>query len=859
MKRKDFKKQIEKKEKSFQRAKSYCGYIFSFILLQLLGLFKIGIDNGIYLSRIHISNFMKIEIVVLCIIAVFLWGIFAFYFLYCKYRNREVQYDKLLRRKFMNENLRKYANFGVIWRDVVTLLSHSEMRQTGAQGKVFWGWGDDGKLGVELPKDSMKTIESCTGGFCITKKPWTCTEQKNVNLNVEPYQGKRLETKPFLEMFDICMKKDKLVYNNQIYIYPLFLDDAGNVMKIENRQKMWQNDKEKLLKPFLLYPNMLDDIVDDSGRKQGIIGKGVFDACVNELKESLNRKDESSWGANRCGIVSVFQNVEEAIEDNRNGKCCKTGILVLLQLTAETVKHVKEAAEVTILAKQEEFVEFLSDDRNNVNDQYGVLMYVYAKKNRFEFAEVFLRNYARKNFLDNFIYTFKKVENVVKRDRICTNDAKENLWKKIKYSFRRLNYQFENFICSEPLKKVLFFLVYALENVIEPFASGGAGDELTIIQIVNIIFIENINTLIMLSILVVCWGATYLAIVRKRKRGEKEEKRRRKYVAHSDDKRFEWIGCNKNLFWASNLVEGWNESNIKISLAKDSYKTTEELKTYTTEKIENEKNDGTKYRMIGISSEEEDCVSILVDKCKYTDTMRVQEMLKVCRQKDEEITADRKQEEYVREARSLYRKYQSELENLKSRDEAINLENIPPNSLCMHAVILTKDDYVLLTRRNKEMSYYPSAFDCSAEEQLNPDDFDKDGVRIQNWVARFLEEELGLTLQNCGSTSLGNVKLLSIFIEQDALNVAMAVKIKLNTDKKQLEAILDNWPRQDYEFDYEFVTWEQLISQFEEELAPGKEKRVHPTAVNRIYFVALSEMRYEMAERIKKVATEYYL
>lgn len=858
MKRKDFKRQIEKKENSFQRAKSYCGYIFSFILLQLLGLFKIGIDNGIYLSGTPISNFMKIEIVVLCIIAVFLWGIFAFYFLYCKYKNREVQYDKLLRRKFMNENLRKYANFGVIWRDVVTLLSHSEMQQIGAQRKVFWGWGDDGELGVELPTDSLQTIESCTDGFCITKKPWTCTEQKNVNLFAEPYQGKKAEEKSFLEQFDICMKKDKLVYNNQIYIYPLFLDDDGNVMQIENRQKIWQNDKEKLLKPFLLYPNMLDDIVDASGRKQGIIGEGVFHACINELKMSLNVRDESGWNVNRGGIVSVFQNVEEAIEDNRNGMCCKIGILVLLQLTAETVKHVKEVAEVTTLAKQEEFVEFLSDDRNNVNDQYGILMYVYAKRNRFEFAEVFLRNYARKNFLDNYIYTFKNVENVVKRDRICTNDVKENFWKKTKYLCRRINYQFENFICSEPLKKVLFFLVFALENVIEPFASEGIGDDFSIIQIVHIILIENVNTLIMLLILSVCWGIAYFVITQKRKSGENKEEKRRKYVALSNDKRFEKIGCNKNLFWATNLVEGWNEKNIKISLAKDLYKTTEELKQYTTDRIENEKNDGTKYRMISVSSEAEDSVSILVDKCKYTDTMRVQEMLKICRQKDDGITTGKKQEDILN-AKSLYQKYQNELENLKSRDAAINLENIPPNSLCMHAVILTKDDYVLLTRRNKEMSYYPSAFDCSAEEQLNPDDFDKDGVRIQNWVARFLEEELGLTLQNCGSTSLGDVKLLSIFIEQDALNVAMAVKIKLNTDKKQLEAILDNWPRQDYEFDYEFVTWEQLITQFEEELVPGKEKKVHPTAVNRIYFAALSEMRYEMAERIKKVATEYYL
>ena len=118
-----------------------------------------------------------------------------------------------------------------------------------------------------------------------------------------------------------------------------------------------------------------------------------------------------------------------------------------------------------------------------------------------------------------------------------------------------------------------------------------------------------------------------------------------------------------------------------------------------------------------------------------------------------------------------------------------------------------------MTRRSPELSYYPNAFDSSAEEQLNVVDFEKEGIRVTNWVERFLQEELGVTCKNSESSSVGQVKVMSIFLEEDALNMALAVKVRLNVTAKQLLAILDSWPRKDYEFQYQMVTWNQNIIQ----------------------------------------------
>jgi len=91
-----------------------------------------------------------------------------------------------------------------------------------------------------------------------------------------------------------------------------------------------------------------------------------------------------------------------------------------------------------------------------------------------------------------------------------------------------------------------------------------------------------------------------------------------------------------------------------------------------------------------------------------------------------------------------------------------------PHSLCMHLVVVTKDDSVLLTKRSNKVAYHPGTWSYSVEEQLAPDDL-KGDIRkaVSRWGERFLFEELGLRTEYYDEE---NFRILSVFIETDSLN-----------------------------------------------------------------------------------------
>lgn len=811
---------VKEKEKMWEYAICYWKYIFSFCLLQFLDMF---------LSKegFHWTPFLSLELLVFGIIGLVLFGIHAYYYFHCKFRNREVHYDKILKEYYVDNSIREYSNFGICWKHVMTLMAHPEMHPRGKADRVFWGWADDGIIGIAKGQNPSERYEN---GFSLKKRPWTCTEQKNINLEVvQPLSDEQLSEEKFRESFEQCMKKDIISYSNQLFFYPLFLDEEGRVVKINFSE---EQDGVGFLRPMLVTEDLLDMESEKIHDNYGYLKETIFQKSVEQLQILAGLSGEEKWKTTRFGIASVFQ--QTIHQDN---ELPKIGLLSFIQLESSVIEQLMQVnAKLTYLSTDNEIIEFLFDETNSEIDQYALLMYVYTKKKRYEFVE-------------SFIGAFRKIEKTIRRkklpmehqkqNKIYLGTAEESISSKIKLWIRRQIYNLSKFIVESPWNKILFLVVFALENVIEPFTAGSAKVEITVESIWEALVIDNIGTIILLMTMGVCWIILLFvfsldSVKKKLNPGldmvdsltttDKKEK----YVQ---------IGKNTNLFWADDLVEGWDGDKVEISVVREDYRLTEELRQYENEKIRDEKNDGTKFRMISVSEDEErDKLQILVDRCKYTDTMRVQEML---RQHRASVTGE-----------ACYSIYRNELINLKERSAAIRLENIPPNSMCMHAVIITKDDYVLLTTRGENLSYYPGAYDCSAEEQLHMDDFEQDGVRIKNWVTRFLEEEIGLTADNCGSSTVGKISLLSVFIEEDALNIALAVKIRLNTTKKQLEAILDNWPRKDYEFKYQLVNWEALVEQFELVQRETGKKDFHPTCVNRIYLVACSEMRFDMANRI---------
>lgn len=134
-----------------------------------------------------------------------------------------------------------------------------------------------------------------------------------------------------------------------------------------------------------------------------------------------------------------------------------------------------------------------------------------------------------------------------------------------------------------------------------------------------------------------------------------------------------------------------------------------------------------------------------------------------------------------------------------------------PHSLCMHAIICTADDKVLLTKRSKKVSYYPGAWSCSLEEQITPDDlFGKDSV-VLSWARRMLDEELGLQPNELNPD---NLRVMSVFLESDIMNISLCAHISLNLDSEELNHRLRLLPRKDNEFsEWQFMTHRELIDE----------------------------------------------
>lgn len=145
-----------------------------------------------------------------------------------------------------------------------------------------------------------------------------------------------------------------------------------------------------------------------------------------------------------------------------------------------------------------------------------------------------------------------------------------------------------------------------------------------------------------------------------------------------------------------------------------------------------------------------------------------------------------------------------------------------PHSFCMHMIIVTRDDKVLLTKRAPKVAYFPGMWSCSVEEQLSLQDVQEEEP-VQKWFERLLREELGLGTETYNKD---NLRVLSVFLESDILNVSLCAHAVIDLISKELEVILESLPRTDYEFsEWKFLSYKDLL---EELFRPTR--LYHPTS-----------------------------
>ncbi len=156
-----------------------------------------------------------------------------------------------------------------------------------------------------------------------------------------------------------------------------------------------------------------------------------------------------------------------------------------------------------------------------------------------------------------------------------------------------------------------------------------------------------------------------------------------------------------------------------------------------------------------------------------------------------------------------------------------------PNSLCLHLVIVTSDGYLLLTQSSPKVDYRPNLWQCSIGEQLDLSDLKGPEEKfVLNWIERALWEELGVS--NDGFKP-ENVRVMAVILEGDIINFAIVTLAFLNYTRLELDAIIDKYPRTDYEFQkWDFIPWNDIPNQL---LKPTR--KYHPTVGIRMFYAGL--------------------
>lgn len=155
-----------------------------------------------------------------------------------------------------------------------------------------------------------------------------------------------------------------------------------------------------------------------------------------------------------------------------------------------------------------------------------------------------------------------------------------------------------------------------------------------------------------------------------------------------------------------------------------------------------------------------------------------------------------------------------------------------PHTFALHMIVVTDDNKVLITKRGPNLHWAPNTWSCSIEEQASVDDLGGgvDGTMLK-WGKRTLLEELGAS--DCAYSD-ENLRLISVFLESDVLNVSLCGHVVLNISSNQLSDTIKRKPRKDKEF----TAWEYLPCDedalMSEILKPRLGYEYHPTSGYRL-------------------------
>jgi hypothetical protein len=827
-------------------ARTYTFYMVGFLLLKFLLLLCENGGAGVLGAIMPFARARALYF----FIGLALWGAYGVLRLYASLLNYECLYQSLLLECYIDREAWPFANYGVVFGHCMTLSLFPEISQYGGAGNVMWGWGNTGSIRVNV----MGNPPSGDAPLYLSARPMVFSEQatltlslatrdqldmeagkrnvKLVQLDAEGTDGKRRG-----EMLLQCIRGGGVDFYAPLSVECLVFTAEGQLVLPPKRGE----EKTRLTWSHPVGGNAANE---EFGAR-----------LMEEIREEVvSRIPGGKATVGKWGILALFL-------DCRNGNA---GLGMVLKLK-ETADELGGGVACVPADSMESLAGLMTDPSIDKTGRYCLLIDIYAQKDQFEFSRIICEGNklralralgcrAWRNWLDSDGDGGAKdpAAGIMARSPSGAEPANGDqliespFLERLKNFFQTLPQRLERLLGPRIREIIMAFVLFLLDKRIDPvvvkafqrLSKGGGGGGLPWHWDVpprglGAVVSSELLPLGVLAALLLLWLA-----VRKvplRLRGPC------------------WLGESSSLFGNRNVVgprsfHGYDVSSVHFRLTDRMHRFPEKLRG--TGLYKSFPDDGVKFCLTDCNLRG-DGVECVLGQCRFSDVRAVQEMVKA--------HSKGVLREYGAECEEQFDKYADAMRALSARRMPLSKRgDIPPHSLCAHTLIVTRDGYVVVMERSPNVYYFPSSFSVSSEEQLSVQDVYDDDTRLRGWVERMCEEELGLTKRNSGRNSIGDMRLMSIFQEKDVLNVSLALVLRLNIRKRQLQAIIRHFPRKDYEGTFTFLRWEELYNRFARAVLAG-EKTVsgnpvfHPSSVYRMYWGAIAELRFDIARRLVRL------
>ena len=832
-------------DRAGQLAKTYTFYMVGFLLLKFLLLLC---DNGRSGVLDAIMSFAQARTPYF-LVGLILWSIYIILYLYANLLNYECLYQSLLLECYIDRNAWPYANYGVVFGNCMTLSLFPEISQYGGTGNVMWGWGGGTEsirvkvIGNPPPGDAplylasrpMVFSEQVTLTLSLATKDQLDFEAgekkvKLVQLDAEGTDGKRRE-----ELLLQCIRGGNMGFYAPLCVECLVFTAEGQLVL---------PSKIRDGKTCLTWSHPVEGNVANED-----FGMRLLEEMREEILLHLPGKKAT---VDKWGILTLFL-------DCRNGN---TGLGMVLKLE-ETVDELGMGGVSCMPAdSMESMVDLMTDSSIDKTGKYCLLIDIYAQKDQFEFSRIIcernklmaLRALCRRtwrNWLDSDGNGGRKdsATGIGARPSAEAEPDRGNLlirspfFERVKNYFQSIPQRLERLLGPRIREITMAFVLFLLDKRIDPVVvkafqrfswRGGKGGPLWNWEVapqgVGAVVSSELLPLGVLAVLLLLWLAVRRVPLRLRGHYWLEES-------------FSLFG-NRNILGPGSF-HGYDVSTVHFRVTDQVNHFPEKLRR--TNLFKSFPDDGIKYFMTDCNLRG-DGIECVLGQCRFSDVRAVQEMVRS--HSKGELNG------FGTECEEQFNKYSDAMKALSGGRMPLQKRgDIPPNSLCAHSIIITRDGYVVVMERSPNVYYFPSSFSVSTEEQMSVQDVYNDDTRLRGWVERMCEEELGLTKRNSGRNSIGDMRLMSIFQEKGVLNVSLALVLRLNIKKSQLQAIIRHFPRKDYEGTFVFLRWEELYNRFAQAVLAGEKTSsgnpvFHPSSVYRMYWGAIAEMRFDIARRL---------